>query len=180
MKDEYTDWAHGPTHLFVPNALYFVTGGTYYKERFFNTPGRLTLLWNELLRQAERFSWQFHAWAILQNHYHFVAQAPDEPKTLRSMIQAVHSISARAVNAEDKVQGRKIWYQFRDTCITHEKSYFARLHYTHTNPVKHGVVQNAENYEWCSMATFLRESTPGFRKTVLSFPIDAINVWDDF
>jgi len=94
------------------------------------------------------------------------------------MMQAVHSITARAVNSEDKIQGRMIRY--RNTCLTHERSYFARLYHTHVNPVKHEVIDRATNHEWCSKANFLRESNPVFLRAILSFPIDELNARDDF
>ena len=180
MEGMYKQWAHGPSHLFVPRAAYFVTGGTYKRVRYFTTPERLSLVLSELFMRAEEFGWQLQAWVILQNHYHFVAHAPEDAGTLKRMIQAIHSTTARAVNREDGTPGRRVWFQYRDTCLTSEKSYLARLHYVHVNPVKHGVSPTAENYRWCSMSWFVREADPGFRRTVLSFPIDRLEVWDDF
>jgi putative transposase len=176
----WTHWPHGPTHLFMPEGFYIVTVSTYLKERIFNTPERLTLVLSTLFEQAERFGWMFQAWAVMQNHYHFVAQAPQNVKSLRTMLRAVHSKTAKAVNAEDGSPGRQVWYQYRDTCLTNEKSYFARLHYVHINPVKHGLVAAAEDYQWCSMGWLLQKANPAFRQTVLSFPCDRISIEDDF
>ena len=176
----WKEWAHSPSHCFVPEATYIVTAGTYQKKRFFDSPERLTMVLSTLMQQANRFDWSLQAWAVLSNHYHFVAQAPEDARSLKRMIQAVHSVTARAANEHDDVRGRKVWFQYRDTCITNEKSYFARLHYVHANPVKHGVVAIAENYPWCSMGWFLHEAEAGFRRTVLSFNYDGVSVMDDF
>ena len=104
----YEQWAHSPAHLFVPGATYFLTAGTYGKEKYFHTPERLSFVLNELLVQAEIFRWQLQAWAVMQNHYHFVAVAPMNAGSLKRMIQALHSLTARAVNAEDSTPGRKV------------------------------------------------------------------------
>ena len=176
----WTEWAHSPNHCFVTEALFIVTAGTYQKKGLFDSPKRLGLVLSTLMKQANRFDWSLQAWAVLSNHYHFVAQAPEDARSLKRMMQAVHSITARAVNKEDKASGRKVWFQYRDTCITNEKSYFARLHYVHANPVKHRVVAVAESYPWCSMGWFLREAEVGFRRTVLSFKWDRISIEDDF
>ena len=37
----YREWAHAPSHLFVPGATYFVTCGTCAKAQLFNTPANL-------------------------------------------------------------------------------------------------------------------------------------------
>ena len=176
----YTEWAHSPSHLFAPGAFYIVTARTYRRERLFHSPQRLTMVLSTLFQQAEHFCWSLQAWAVMQNHYHFVAQAPENAKSLRTMIRAVHSLTARAVNAEDEIPGRQVWYQYRDTCLTNERSYFARLHYVHTNPVKHEVAPLAESYPWCSMAWFMKKADSGFRRTVLSFKCDRISIDDDY
>ncbi len=116
----------------------------------------------------------------MSNHYHFVARAPADATTLRRMIQTLHSRAAIWLNQVDATPGRKVLYQYYDTCLTNEKSYFARLHYVHNNPVKHGLVEAAENYPWCSMGWFRQNADPALRKTVLSFKIDQVSVYDDF
>jgi len=176
----WTNWPHSPSHLFMPNAFYIVTSGTYGKERLFHTPERLTMVQSALFQQAGIYGWRLEAWAVMQNHYHFVAQAPEDAKSLKTMLQALHSQTSRLVNRADGTPGRKVWFRYHETCLTHEKSYFARLHYVHTNPVKHGIVTAAENYQWCSMGWFLQKANPAFRRTVLSFKCDRISIEDDF
>ena len=73
-----------------------------------------------------------------------------------------------------------MWHNYRDTHLTYERSYFARLHYVHKNPEKHGLVPEAKQHRWCSAAWFERESTAAQIKTVYSFPIDRLNVDDDY
>jgi putative transposase len=159
---------------------YFITAGTYRKNRLLNTPERLSLVMSALFDQAEAFGWELQAWAVMSNHYHLVAHAPEDAASLKPMIQAVHSITARALNAQDNAAGRQVWFQYRDTCLTYQKSYLARLNYVHNNPVKHGVVSNAELYPWCSMGWFLREAQAAFRETVLYFKWDKVSVPDDY
>jgi putative transposase len=176
----WTRWIQSPAHYFVPQAMYIVTAGTYLKWRYFAVPGRLTMVLTTLFEQTERFGWSLQAWAVLPNHYHFVAQAPEDARSLRRMLQVVHSLTARALNAEDGTAGRKVWFQYWDTCITNERSYLARLHYVHANPVKHGLVGDAKDYPWCSMRWFLREAEPGFQDKVLSSECERISIRDDF
>lgn len=176
----YKKWAHSPSHLFIPGSTYIVTAGTYKKESFFKNPERLTMLFTTLFEQAERFKCTLEAWAIMPNHYHFITHFEEQENMLSKMIQTIHSLTSRYINNEDKSQGRKIWFQYWDTCITNEKSYFARLHYVHMNPVKHNLVESAEDYLWCSMKWFLLNTDSSFIQTVLSFKCDKISIKDDF
>ncbi|HPO14620.1 MAG TPA: transposase [Candidatus Hydrogenedentes bacterium] len=175
-----TRWAHSPSHLFVPGAAYFVTAGTSGKKPLLNTPDRLSLVLSAIFEQATTFGWELQAWAVMSNHYHFVAHAPEDAATLKRMLQAVHSHTARTLNAQDNTPGRQVWFQYRDTCLTYQKSYLARLNYVHNNPVKHGLVQNAEQYPWCSMNWFMREAQTSFCNTVTSFKWDKVSVPDDY
>jgi putative transposase len=174
------EWPHAPSHRFVPNATYMVTGSTYQKQRLFDTDVKRTQLMNLLFSEALRWKWSLQAWAIMSNHYHFIAHAPGDATTLARMIKALHSRAAIWLNDLDATRGRKVLFQYYDTCLTFERSYFARLHYVHHNPVKHGIVEAAENYPWCSMNWFQQNADPAFRKTVLSFKIDEVNVRDDY
>jgi putative transposase len=54
------------------------------------------------------------------------------------------------------------------------------LKYVHNNPVHHGVVPVAENYNWCSAGWFNKHAVPAFRRTIESFKIDNLKVFDDF
>lgn len=176
----YKLWPHTPSHLFVPNTAYMITCGTDKKVHYLAPAHRRDLVLKTIFEQAERFNWKLEAWAVLANHYHIIATAPANPKTLPLMLRSIHSKTAIAINKEDHVTGRQVWYQYRDTCLTMQASYLARLHYVHTNPQRHRVVARAEDYPWCSMRWFLIQANAAFRKTVLDFPCDQVNVPDDF
>ncbi|MBC7334726.1 MAG: transposase [Clostridia bacterium] len=175
---EIGTWPHGPLHLFVPDAFYIVTASTLYKQRIFDTPDKLRQLQNTLFEVMLAYGWELQAWALFSNHYHFVARSPKDGTTLKRLIQRLHSQSARLVNEMDHTPGRRVWFQYWDTCLTYEKSYYARLNYVHNNPVKHGLVTVAEQYPFCSAAWFKANAPQDFRDKVGSFPCDRVNVLD--
>jgi putative transposase len=80
----------------------------------------------------------------------------------------------------DGTPGRKVWFQYRDTCLSYETSYFARLNYVHNNPVKHGLVAVAHQYPYCSAAWFEANTEPSYRAKVESFGWERVNVPDEF
>jgi putative transposase len=182
MKDKttYRQWAHAPSHLFLRNSSYMVTAGTYQKAFLFDTPEKRDFLLQSLFDEAEALKWKLQAWAVFANHYHFVAQAPDNGESLKRMIASLHSKTAIWLNRKDGTLRRKVWFQYWDVCLTYERSYLVRLNYVHNNPVKHGLIENAQNYPWCSMSWFVSQATTSFRKTVLSFKYDSASVKDDF
>lgn len=175
-----TDWPHAPVHRLSEAGAYMVTAGTYRKEHFLSGPERLTLVRDALFACANEFGWHLQAWAVMSNHYHFVAVSPADAGSLRRLVGKLHMTTAKALNEMDGTPGRKIWHQYWDSRITYQPSYLARLQYVHHNPVHHGVALNADNYEWCSAAWFARTAEPAFVRTVASFKMDRLNVRDDF
>jgi len=173
-------WHHRPMHVFVPSMAYIVTAGTLHKRHYFQGVERLRLLQEELFATAAAYNWELQAWALFSNHYHFIACAPADATTLKRMLQRLHSATARVVNRMDSTPGRQVWFQFWDTCLTHEASYYARLNYVHHNAVPHGLVPVAEQYEFCSAAWFVANADPVFYRRVSSYGYGKIKIEDDF
>jgi putative transposase len=84
------------------------------------------------------------------------------------------------VNVEDATPARKVWFQYWESGITFDRSYFSRLRYVHQNAVHHGILRLAHRYPWCSAAWFERTSSTSFRKTVEGFRYDKLKIQDDF
>jgi putative transposase len=152
MGEIYKSYPHNPPHYFRANSMYMVTGSILYKDLLMAQDHRKEFFLRTLFDRAELLGWSLEAWAVLGNHYHFIAQAPEDAGTLEKLIRQIHSITAIAINKWDNAPGRKVWYNYWDSCITYEKSYLAGLHYVHTNPVKHRLVNRAEDYPICSYA----------------------------
>ena len=174
------DWPHAPVHRLDSHGIYIVTAATLHKDHLFSDHGKLTLLENMLLSLAKRYRWRLEAWAVFSNHYHFVGRSGEDATNLRKFLKHLHTDSARELNRLDNAAGRTVWFNFWDTKLTYERSYLARLNYVHQNPVKHGLVFLANQYQWCSAAWFERTATPAMVKTIYGFKIDRLNVHDDF
>jgi REP-associated tyrosine transposase len=174
------DWPHAPVHRLADCAVYFVTAGTLHKQFLFDTPDKRDLLEGLLLTQARQSDWQLEAWAVFANHYHFVARGNPGSRNLGEFLHDLHGVSARELNRQDGREGRRVWVNFRDTRLTIQYSYLARLNYVHQNAVKHGLVRVANQYPWCSAAWFERVASLAQVKTVYGFKIDRVKVEDDF
>jgi putative transposase len=140
----------------------------------------LDLLQDQLLAKAKQYDWQLEAWAVFSNHYHFVAHALGNARTLDRFLTHLHSDTAREINRRDSVTDRQVWFNYWDTKLTFRRSYLARLHYVHTNPVRHGLVPVANQYRWCSAAWFERTASRAQVNTIYSFRIDHVRVMDDY
>ena len=131
-----------------------------------------------LLQIAEDNGWKIEAWAILSNHYHFVAhvqQGTDGAESIRKAVKKLHSLTTKELNNREGITGRtRLWQNFRETHLTHQASYLARLNYVHQNAVHHGLVVRASDWKWCSALRFKKVVSPAWVKTIASFRYDEI------
>lgn len=175
-------WPHAPTHQLASQGTYFVTARTYKAEHYFRGANRLAVLHRGLLQLTGEFGWHLEAWAVFSNHYHFVAHSPilkTDASSLTAMLSVLHEKTAKWVNRLDHAPQRKVWFNYWETRLTYQKSYLARLNYTHQNAVKHGLVAAAHLYPWCSASWFQRTANPAQVKAIYRFRTDGIKLDDE-
>jgi putative transposase len=183
MPVEQVCWPHAPEHRLSLHGTYFVTASTYHHAHHFRGKPRLAVLQRGLLKVTSDCGWSIEAWAVFSNHYHFVGHSPareDTAESLSRMLGLLHEKTAKWVNRLEATPGRKVWHNYRETRLTYEKSYLARLKYVHHNAVKHGLVTVANQYPWCSARWFERAATPAQVKTIYRLKTERLNVPDEF
>ena len=77
---------------------------------------------------------ELEAWAIFSNHYHLIRHSPSTieraAESLRPMLRKLNSLTTKELNRRDAQSGRtRLWQNYRETHLTHQKSYLARLNY---------------------------------------------------
>jgi putative transposase len=132
---------------------------------------------------AQKSGWRLQAWAVMTNHYHWIGLSPeaeDGAHSLKTISARLHEVSTKRLNREDGTPGRRIWFNYWDSHITYQKSYYARLKYVHDNPVHHGVIDHAANYRWCSRAWLEHTANRAFVRQLDGFKTDLLKLPDDY
>ena len=162
--------------------VYFLTARSAEGRHLLSDDARKDWFQATLFAVAKEYDWTLEAWAILSNHYHLIAHSPehsDGAESLRTMIRKLHSLTTKEINRRENQPGRtRLWQNFRETRLTHQRSYLARLHYVHQNAVHHKLVVRGSDWKWCSAAAFKAEVTTAWLKTITSFPYDEIAAKD--
>ena len=177
------NWHHAPAHHLGGRGAYMVTCGTLHKAPMLTSSERLGEFQQLLFTYAAKFGWKLQAWAVMSNHYHWVGLSPEEDadaRSLKMLVAQLHEVSAKRLNHADGVQGRKVWYNYWESHVTFDTSYYARLKYVHDNPVHHGVALNAAGYLWCSRSWLERTASRVFVRQLDGFKTDCVKVADDF
>jgi putative transposase len=178
----YKTYKHNPPHLFRPNSKYFITGAIYQKRTLLQSDEAKRKLIRSLKQGFNSNGWKIEDWVALNNHYHLMADSPDNLKSLPGIMRDIHKFTAMWIrkNIQDAAGVEKIWWNYWDTCITYERSYLTRLNYIWYNPQKHGVIENAEEWAFGSLYHRIREEDLYVNKLRYRYPFDSVKVYDDF
>ncbi|MCA9222015.1 MAG: transposase [Planctomycetales bacterium] len=176
------DWPHAPPHRLSEAGVYFLTARARDQQQLLADDAMKDWFEAKLFDLAAEFGWRLEAWCVLSNHYHFVAHSPvgvESAESLSAMIRKLHSLATKELNRRDMTPGRtRLWQNFRETHLTFQKSYLARLNYVHQNAAHHGLVRVGSDWKWCSARKFKESVTPAWLKTIASFKYDEIAAED--
>ena len=142
-------YPHNPPHLFIDGAFYFITGGIIEKHHLIKDQAGKYFLQEAMQKWFPQFRWQLDAWIILSNHYHLMVKA-NLSKDMPTIVNRIHGASATFLNRKDGTPGRKVWWNYWDTCIRGDIDFEFRMSYIYWNAVKHGVVEHPKDYKWSS------------------------------
>ena len=181
MEEVYKIYSHNPPHLFRPYAKYFNTGATYEKKHYIKTNAAKIKVMEYMFKSFQHFGWRIEDWIILNNHYHIMANAPENAQTLGQVINNFHKFSALWIKKNElpNIDPEHVLYNYWDTCITYEGSYFARINYLWFNSVKHGYVEKAEDWKFGSFYE-RAQNWENIKGIVEQYPFDELNIYDDF
>ncbi|MEO8856611.1 MAG: transposase [Burkholderiaceae bacterium] len=102
-----------------------------------------------LAESARSFDVDVHAYVLMDNHFHLLAT----PKSAESLSQMMQTLGRRYVRHFNAAHGRSgtLWEgRYRSSLLEAERFLLACMVYFDLNPVRHGVVSQAQDYAWSS------------------------------
>jgi putative transposase len=147
--EERSTSPHRPPHLFVDGMWYFITASTVKGAHILATDKHFDL-WTQALHElTKEFKMKMAAWVALPNHYHLLFLSKSD-RGIGSFMKRLNGRTSREFNLLDNTLGRSVWYTYWDTCIRDERGFWTRFNYIHYNPVKHGYVQQPQDWHYSS------------------------------
>jgi putative transposase len=143
-----------PVRMMSPPGTYFVTFLTWQRRRLFVVDNYARLCLKTLYGYRRQGKFPLHAFVLMPEHVHLLV-TPLNDVTLERAIQLIKGGYSHAFGLEF---GRKeIWQRgFTDHRIRDAADFERHRSYIHQNPVKRGLVEQAEHYRLCS-------AYPGFK-----------------
>jgi len=170
-------YKHAPAHLFVDDRMYFFTGAVYQRKKLLAAGVAKDFFRKYLFHFIEKYGWELLEWVVLDNHYHFLAEVT-RSKDMPVMINALHKTSALHIKKALKIQDKPFWYQYWDRCIRDEEEYRRTATYILYNPVKHGYVENLEDYPYSSFHERFRDDEVRLRADFTKYRPQDIKAYD--
>ncbi len=146
---------HAPPHLYLDDTWYIITAATYQQAPYLVSDQAKILVRDHLKEHIQEFKIKLKAWVILNNHYHLLLKSRNG-YLLPRFLQRLHGSTSFTINGWEGKRGRKIWYNYWDTCIRDEHGFWTRFNYIHNDPIKHGCVNNLSNWPYSSYHYYLR------------------------
>ena len=121
------------------------------RQAIFATAADYQYLLDQLQEQAARWEVQIHAYVLMGNHFHLLA-TPQTADGLSKLMQAVGRSYVRYFNQSQQRTGTLWEGRYRSTVIQPERYLLACMVYMDMNPVRAGLVAQAQDYSWSSHA----------------------------
>ncbi|MBR3385806.1 MAG: transposase [Atopobiaceae bacterium] len=109
-------------------------------------------LFLDTLRSTSHSGVQLHAWCLMDNHYHLLAEAKLD--RLSKMLRALNSTYALYFNERHDRIGHLFQGRFKSEPIESDEYFLTVLRYIHQNPLRGGLAPSCD-YEWSSFRGYM-------------------------
>jgi putative transposase len=134
----------------VPGVPHHVTQRGDRRETVFLARGDYQRYLNLLKEYSTPRGLEVVAYCLMPNHVHLVA-IPNRADSLATVLKPVHLRLAQFVNWTHGMTGRR-WQGRFFSCPLDDRHTATAVRYVELNPVRAGLVREAESYQWSSAA----------------------------
>jgi REP element-mobilizing transposase RayT len=107
-----------------------------------------------ILQEAiELFALRVSAYCMMPNHYHLLVQTPDA--NLDRCMRHINGVYTQRYNSEHSLDGQLFRGRYKAIVVAEDAYLLQLVRYVHRNPVRAGIAQKAEHYEWSSHKGYL-------------------------
>lgn len=126
--------------------------------------------------QAKFFGLEVWAYCLMDNHVHLIV-VPKEDDSLVKAIGETHQLYTRMINFRERWRGYLWQGRFKSVPLD-ERYLYAAVRYVERNPVRAGIVQKAQEYQWSSAGSHVYNTD----NKVLSrfYLMEEIDNWADY
>ena len=149
--------------VFVKGGCYFFTVVTEQRQPILTDESVRNALRNAIDNVRKQYPFTINAWVLLPDHLHTIWTLPEEDADFAIRWRLIKSQVTRACgelykNPEFLTERRfnknysTIWqHRYWEHLISDEEDYLNHVEYIHQNPVKHGYVTDAKEWQYSTI-----------------------------
>ena len=141
--------------LYRQSGAFFVTTSTHKRSTYFTSNAEYELLERNIEFYRIREKANVFGYVLMPNHFHLIINFP-EGGSISNFMRDLKRITAREFFQLHNQKSRKLWQdRFDDLGLISERVFLTKLNYIHLNPVRAGLVVNAEDWRYSSARYYL-------------------------
>jgi putative transposase len=131
--------------------LHFITFSCHHREPLLSVPHSRTVF-EQTLERVRQWYWFFiTGYVVMPEHVHLLISEPERAK-LSTALQMLKQITAQQLG---RPEGAPFWQpRYYDFNVWSEAKTVEKLRYIHRNPVKRGLVNRPEDWQWSSFCHY--------------------------
>ncbi len=143
-----------PLRIEFKNAWYHVMNRGASRRRIFQTDEQRAYFLTLLSHTSERFDADWHAYCLMDNHYHLMLHTP--AGNLQRIMRHINGVYTQYYNRCEGKDGALFKGRYKAILVDAE-SYWPQLsRYIHRNPLEAGIVEDLGDYFWSSYPAYTK------------------------
>lgn len=135
-----------------PGAVYHVIHRGNNKERIFHESIDKGYFLKLLRTYKENMDFELFGYVLMDNHYHLLVRTWERP--LQDIMHRLNSTYSKYFNWKYERTGHVFQGRYKGILVLSDAYLFAVLRYIHQNPVRAGICDSVEDYQWSSDAYY--------------------------
>jgi putative transposase len=136
----------GLTRLHHSGQSHFVTFCCYHRRRLFTTDASRQIFESALERVRHSFGLQVYGYVVMPEHVHLLLSEPQKDTLADALKSLKQGVSRRLIGDADHFWQKR----YHDFNIRNYPQFVEKLRYVHRNPMKAGLCERPEDWEWSS------------------------------
>ena len=143
------------TRIVVPGVAHHVTQRGNRRSDVFFSDNDYKLYLKLLQEYNKTYRLKIWAYCLMSNHIHMII-VPESEESLAKSLRAAHTRLALYINRAQGWSGH-LWQNRYFSCPLDDSHLWVAIKYVELNPVRAGIVKNAEDYAWSSAKAHIRK-----------------------
>ena len=140
--------------LFAPGVLYHVIVHGNQRQKTFTSAADYQAYLDRLAKYRRQYGYTIYAFCLMSNHVPLLVQSSETP--LSEFMQGLQQSYTQYFNRRHKKSGHLFEGRYKAIVCQEEPYLLELIRYIHLNPVRAGMVERAEEYEYSGHHAYLQ------------------------